>query len=196
MSTLLGSCTDHNNRVGLAYLAYGAGCWAGSVLAGRSMTADFKVEGSLWHHEQGIPSGAPSPCKPLPLSFPLERARLGRGLHYSITMILSLLLFGWSLTNPASTYALSPQAAHWLAPLLAQFAVGWSSSSVLTCNGTLCVDLFPEKSASAIAMQNFARCLFGAAGVAAVAPFLQRFHAGWLSVLIAGIVLIGLVPYE
>lgn len=131
------------------------------------------------------------PKKNVPLSFPLEHARLSKGLQSSIVAIWSLLLFGWSLTAPGPS---NDPKSHWITPLLAQFAAGGSATSVLASNNALLVDLYPSKSASASAMLNLGRCLLGAAGVAAVGPFIHKYGPGWTSVLLASIVAVGLVP--
>lgn len=132
------------------------------------------------------------PSKSIPASFPLEKARLGKGYVYTIVTIWSLLLFGWSLTAPGPS---NDPKSHWLVPLLAQFACGWSATSVLTSNNTLLIDLYPTESASASAVLNLSRCLMAAGGVAAVDPFLHVYGPGWFSVLLAGIVMLGVVPY-
>lgn len=110
-----------------------------------------------------------------------------------IVMIWSLLLFGWSLTAPGPS---NDPKSHWIVPLLAQFAAGWSATSVLTSNNALAIDLYPENSASASAVLNLSRCLMAAGGVAGVDPFLHACGPGWLSVLLVGIVTAGAVPFE
>lgn len=164
----------------------------GSVLAGRSLDYDFRREAKLWQFKRRIHPDTPFPTKAIPTSFPLEKARLGKGYVYTAVTIWSLLLFGWSLTAPGPT---DDPKSHWIVPLLAQLGAGWSATSVLTSNNSLIVDLYPTSSASASAILNLSRCLMAAGGVAGVDPFLQAFGAGWLSVLLVGIVTVGVVPY-
>lgn len=45
-------------------------------------------------------------------------------------------------------------------------------------------------------MLNLSRCLMAAAGVAGVDPFVRIYGPGWLSVLLVGIVTVGVVPYS
>lgn len=111
---------------------------------------------------------------------------------YTIVLAWSLLLFGWSLTAPGPS---NDPKSHWLVPLMAQLAAGWSATSVLASNNTLLVDLYPNESASASAILNLSRCLMAAGGVAAVDPFLRTFGPGWLSVLLVGVLTLGVVPY-
>lgn len=179
-------------RVGLCFLANGFGCVAGSISAGRSLDYDYRREAQLWQFARRIHPETPIPSKIIPASFPLEKARLGKGYVYTIVTIWSLLLFGWSLTAPGPN---NDPKSHWIVPLLAQFSAGWSATSVLTSNNALVVDLYPASSASASAILNLSRCLMAAGGVAAVNPFLQAFGPGYLSVLLIGIVAIGVVPY-
>lgn len=165
----------------------------GSILAGKSLDNDYRREAKLWQFERQIHPNTPIPSKPIPTSFPLEKARLGKGYVYTAVTIWSLLLFGWSLTAPGES---DDPKSHWIVPLLAQLAAGWSATSVLTSNNSLVVDLYPSDSASASAILNLSRCLMASGGVAGVEPFLQAFGAGWLSVLLVGIVMVGVVPYS
>lgn len=189
--------TNLRHRIGLCFLANGAGCIAGSIIAGRSLNDDFEREVKLWHHDKQHAPEETFPLKRMPTSFPLEQARLSKGRVYSLVAIWSLLLYGWSFTgngsSTSSDYATSH--AHFIVPLLAQFGVGWSTTSVLTSNNALIVDLYPGKSASVTAIMNLTRCLMGAAGVAVAQPFLTRFGPGWMSVLLVGICVLGMVPY-
>jgi hypothetical protein len=186
--------TDNDqSRIGLCFLANGCGCVIGSILAGRSLNNDYRREAQLWQFARHIhPDTVFS--KIIPTSFPLEKARLGKGYVYSIVICWSLLLFGWSLTAPGPGPTNDPKS-HWIVPLLAQLAAGWGATSVLTSNNALMVDLYPANSASASAILNLSRCLMAAGGVAAVHPFLRAFGPGGLSVLLVGIVTVGVVPY-
>jgi hypothetical protein len=179
-------------RIGLCFLANGCGCVLGSILAGKSLNYDYRREAQLWQFARHIHPDTPLFNKAIPASFPLEKARLGKGYVYTTVIIWSLLLFGWSLTAPGPSNDPKP---HWIVPLLAQLAAGWSATSVLTSNNALVVDLYPANSASASAILNLSRCLMAAGGVAAVDPFLRAYGPGWLSVLLVGIVTVGVVPY-
>ncbi|TLD04590.1 itaconate transport protein-like [Venturia nashicola] len=179
-------------QIGLCFLANGFGCIIGSISAGRYLNYDYRREAQLWQFARHIHPDTPLPSKVIPTSFPLEKARLGKGYVYTTVTIWSLLLFGWSLTAPGPS---NDPKSHWIVPLLAQFAAGWGATSVLTSNNTLLVDSFPDDSASASAILNLSRCLMAAGGVAGVDPFLRACGPGWLSVLLVGIVVVGVVPY-
>lgn len=74
-------------------------------------------------------------------------------------------------------------------PLMAQFVIGYSSTTVLILNNTLTVDLYPGKSAAATAVNNLARCLVGAVGVSFTDLALEKITADWLFLIVAGVVL-------
>ena len=156
--------TDSAARIGLCFLANGCGCIAGSILAGKSLDYDYQGEAQLWQFARQIHPATPFPNKAIPISFPLEKARLGKGYVYTTVTVWSLLLFGWSLTAPGPS---NDPKSHWIVPLMAQAAAGWSATSVLTSNNALRVDLYPGNSASASAILNLSRCLMAAGGVAA-----------------------------
>lgn len=183
--------TNNFCRVGLAFLANGLGCVSGSILAGKSLNATFRRESSLWRHFKGLPDATPIP-RPLPITFPIERARLSEAPMYSVIQILGLIVFGWSLTSFSKA---DPGTSHWMAPLIAQFAIGYSNTAVLNSNNTLIVDLYPGRSASASAVINLTRNLTAAVGVAVADYITAAMSPGWFGTLLAGIVLVGMVPY-
>lgn len=106
-------------------------------------------------------------------------------------MIIMFLVFGWSMTpvEPSGT------AGHWIVPLLAQFAIGYSNTAVLNSNNTLIVDLYPRRSASASAVINLSRNLTAAVGVAIVDYIEDGVSPGWLGAILAALVVLGLAPY-
>lgn len=60
------------------------------------------------------------------------------------------------------------------------------------------VDVFPDRSASATAALNLARCLLGAGGTAAALPIVTAINVGWAFTLLTGImfVALGLIPMQ
>lgn len=132
--------------------------------------------------------------RPLPVTFPVERARLSDAPMYSVIQIVGLLIFGWSLT-PVSSHAPISATSHWITPLFAQFAIGYSNTAVLNSNNTLIVDLYPGRSASASAVINLTRNLTAAVGVAVADYITAAMSPGWYGTLLAGIVVVGLGPY-
>lgn len=196
-----------SHRVGLAFFANGLGCASSGLVSGRIQRNAFKRESAVWRHEEGLPASAPLPC-PLPATFPVEEARLGGAPLYSIIQIFGLLVFGWSLTPVHSsggsrvagaddvvTQAGKAGVSHWIVPLMAQFAVGWSNTSVLNSNQVLLTDLYPGRSASASAVVNLTRNLLAAVGIAVAGHVTAAVSPGWFGMLLAGLVALGLMPF-
>jgi fucose permease len=82
-------------------------------------------------------------------------------------------------------------------PIVATFVLGWATTSLQSIVTTFMVDVFPERSASAVANLNLARCLMGAGGTAAVLPLIDAIGASWaytavtaLQVLANGLVVV------
>ena len=176
------------------FLANGLGSVLGSLLSGRFLNESFRREASLWNYTQEKHPTSPIP-QPLPLSFPVERTRLSDAPLHSVVMIIGFLIFGWSVTPPSTIVGNhSATAAHWITPLLAQFVIGYSNTSVLNSNNALVVDLFPGKGASASAVINLSRNLTAAVGVALVDFIEDGLSAGWLGVVLASLVLVGVIP--
>ncbi|KAH7032155.1 hypothetical protein B0J12DRAFT_680804 [Macrophomina phaseolina] len=134
----------------------------------------------------------------LPLSFPLERARLSQMPLYTTIFVLGNVLYGFSFSSAAKTspYPASPAGqkqlspSHLAVPLLAQFAIGLSATAVLNVNNTLTVDLYPGKGAAATAVNNLARCLVGAIGVAVTELALERAAPVVVFGALAGVVVV------
>lgn len=182
-------------QIGLCFLANGLGCVAGSLLSGRALNGTFRREQEFWNMSNGKLPGTPIP-RPLPTEFPIERARLFDAPLHITVMVIGFLIFGWSLTPPTimERHELKPTAGHWVTPLLALFMIGYSNTAILNSNSALVVDLFPGKSASASAVVNLSRNLTAALGVALVDYIEDGTNPGWLGVVLAALVIVGVVP--
>lgn len=112
---------------------------------------------------------------------------------YSAIQILGLLIFGWCLTSSQPNVP-NAGVAHWIAPLFAQFAVGYANTAVLNSNSTFIADLYPGRSASASAVLNLTRNLMAAVGVSVADYLSAALSPGWYGTVLAAIVLVGLVP--
>lgn len=174
-------------------MANGLGCVTGSILTGRDLDKSFKRESSLWRHSKGLSEDVPIP-RPLPITFPIEKARLSNALMYSTIQVGALLIFGWSLTPRTGGIPITC-TSHWIAPLLIQFAVGFSNTAIMNSNNTLMVDLFPNRSASASAAVNLTRNLAAAVGVAVAGYITNEMSAGWYGMVLAAVSLAGLLPF-
>ncbi|KAI9728848.1 MAG: hypothetical protein M1834_007235 [Cirrosporium novae-zelandiae] len=165
-------------ETGLCFLPNGIGCVVGSTIAGRIMDIDFKHAADSYRADHGLLASHPLPKHQLPRDFPLERARLAQLPTMVSFFIFGVLVYGWSL-NPNTTLAL---------PLIAQFVIGFSSTAVLNLNNTLTIDLYPGKGAGATAVNNLARCSFGAVGVALTEVALAKIGPGTLFLILACVV--------
>ncbi|BGP14772.1 Kynureninase (L-kynurenine hydrolase) [Rhodosporidiobolus nylandii] len=163
------------SAIGLCYLANGGGMIAASALNGPRLNRDYRVVAQQYEAQKEQERGATGYEKeeePVDVNelrdFPIERARL-RSLPYSITlMVVSTIVYGWTVEK----------GVHISVPLICQFA-GFASMTQFTSISTLLVDLFPGASASATASNNLARCLLGAGATAVIDPIISRMGVGW-----------------
>ncbi|GAA5926950.1 MFS transporter [Sporobolomyces koalae] len=165
--------------LGLCYLANGIGCLAATLVNGPRMTMDYKLverkeeakrkelntEATLTEVEK------PKAKKDLnDLSeFPIEQARLRSLPYYFAALICSNIAYGWFVNF----------SVHLAAPLIMQFIVGLTVTSIFNMASTLMVDLYPGQGASATAANNLYRCLAGAGTTAFIDPLINRFGVGW-----------------
>lgn len=109
--------------------------------------------------------------------FPIEIARMRNTWWITALFIVSTAAYGFSLKT------------HLAIPVILQYIIAYSSTSVFTINSAMVIDLYPGASASATAVNNLMRCEVGAAGVAAVQPIINAISAEWTFLLLAGITL-------
>ncbi|GAA5956983.1 hypothetical protein JCM21900_006723 [Sporobolomyces salmonicolor] len=174
--------TYHLNEtdLGLCFIANGVGCLLASFLNGPRMTADYKAvamqvekEKEMKRAEAGIDAATEEKERKKDLNdlstFPIEKARLRSLPYYFAVLIACSIVYGWVLDK----------GVHLSVPLIMQFFVGISVTSIFNMISTLVVDLYPGQSASATAANNLYRCLCGAAGTAFVDPLINKMGAGW-----------------
>ncbi|KAL1618546.1 hypothetical protein SLS56_010520 [Neofusicoccum ribis] len=171
-------------QIGFCFLPNGIGCALGSYISGLALDRDFSLA-SLTHlaTDPSLPAASLKQKSTLPFSFPLERARLSQ-LPLAVSIfVFGVVLYGFSF-SPSATAG----PAHLAVPLLAQFAIGLAATAVLNVNNTLTVDLYPGKGAAAAAVNNLARCLVGAVGVAVIEIALARAAPVVVFGILAGVV--------
>ncbi|GAA6020641.1 hypothetical protein JCM10207_007807 [Rhodosporidiobolus poonsookiae] len=176
-SLALGLAADSPSPAGLVFIANGAGCLIASFVNGPRLTHDYRVvqrQVERKRKEEGVLSprlgddDAPKDQNDLS-TFPIERARLRSMPVAFFLLIASTIVYGWVVDK----------GVHMSVPLIMQFIVGISVTSIFNSVSTLLVDLYPGQSASATAANNLYRCLCGAAGTGFVDPLLNRLGAGW-----------------
>lgn len=138
---------------GLTFIGNGAGCIIGTLSTGKVLDHSYRRLKKMY-------SGPPE-------DFPLEKARFQTLWIWSGLQCASVLVFGWMVDK----------GVHVSVPIIATFVLGWSTTSLQSIITTFMVDVFPDRSASAVASLNLARCLIGAGGTAAVLPLIDAIGA-------------------
>ncbi|KWU43702.1 MFS general substrate transporter, partial [Rhodotorula sp. JG-1b] len=163
-------------ELGLCFIANGAGCLLATFINGPRMTHDYKVvkrQVERRRAEAGFSKEEEALERKKDLNdlstFPIEHARLRSEPYFFFVLIASTITYGWVLDK----------GVHLSVPLIMQFFIGVSVTTIFNCTSTLLVDLYPGQSASATAANNLYRCCAGAAGVGFVEPLLNRLGAGW-----------------
>ena len=116
--------------------------------------------------------------------FPLERARLRWVPTIAIAQCASILLFGWTVQYSKSV--------HIAVPMISTFVTSWTAVSTQTAITTYLIDVFPDRSASASASLNFARCLAAAGGTRYVIPMVNSIGVGLTFIICTVIQIIAL----
>ncbi|GAA5998425.1 MFS transporter [Rhodotorula paludigena] len=167
----------NETELGLCFLANGVGCLLATFTGGPRMTADYKhvrqqverkklAEGISLEEQKRQQKGQDQNDLS---AFPIEKARLRSMPYFFFLLVAATIVYGWVVDR----------GVHISVPLIMQFIIGLSVTSVFNIVGTLLVDLYPGQSASATAANNLIRCCFGAAGTGFIEPLLNRLGAGW-----------------
>ncbi|BGP25869.1 MFS transporter [Rhodotorula toruloides] len=168
--------TYHLNEteLGLCFIANGVGCLAATFVNGPRMTHDYRVVQRQMERKreqagaERVDQAKRRRKDQNDLSdFPIERARLRSMPYFFVALVLSTIVYGWVLDK----------GVHLSAPLIMQFIIGLSVTSIFNAVSTLLVDLYPGQSASATAANNLYRCICGAAGTGFIEPLLNRLGA-------------------
>lgn len=158
-STVLSEYYHFTTRqIGYTYLASGIGTLVASVGAGELMHYKYRRE-----------------ARYAPLD--IYRARLGYSFHASAMLVISTLIFGWTLHFHESFYV----------PVVMTFFVSIGSSFFMSTISAILVDLFPADSAASQSCNNLARCLLCAAGLAAVQSMMDGMTIGGTFTFMAGL---------
>ncbi|KFZ06236.1 hypothetical protein V501_07604 [Pseudogymnoascus sp. VKM F-4519 (FW-2642)] len=153
-------------QVGLVFLPNGIASMLGSYLTGKLSKHDWAVMEAQYRAAKDIPDSHPLNKKEL-VDFPFAQARM-RSIRWMVLIfIISTALYGFSLNFNVIAV-----------PLILQFLISYTANSIFALNSTLVVDLFPQASASATAVNNLVRCLMGAGGVAVVQLMVDSIACG------------------
>ncbi|KAH7267896.1 hypothetical protein MRS44_011815 [Fusarium solani] len=170
-------------QIGLCFLPNGLGCVAGSLCTGWLLDKSFKSAEARYRVEQGIYDEQDVYKK---RGFPLVRARLRLMPYFSLALLFSLALYGPSFEFNDLRRQFSANLA---APLGLQFLIAFTATAIFNINSTLLIDCFPDRPASAAALNNLCRCLLGAAGVSVIQPMIDAVKIMKGFFIVTGIVL-------
>ncbi|RHZ59791.1 uncharacterized protein CDV56_104267 [Aspergillus thermomutatus] len=171
-------------QIGLCFLPNGVGCICGSLSSGWLLDQSFRRAQEQYRLAHSIPSDERIANR---RDFPLVRARLHYMPLFSIALIISLALYGPSFEFNDLRRQFGPNLA---APLILQFLIAFSAMATFNINSTLLIDCFPERPASATALNNLCRCLLGAAGVSVIQPLIGAVRVMRAFFIVTGVVLL------
>ncbi|KAK0719471.1 major facilitator superfamily domain-containing protein [Lasiosphaeris hirsuta] len=150
--------------IGLCYLPYGIGCCCAAVTQGYIMDWNYRRVarnvGMVIDRRRGDDL----------TKFPIEKARLQVAYPFLVAGITSTICYGWLLQAEA----------HITGPLVMLFVIGLCITGSFAILNTLIVDLSPGAPATAIAANNFVRCLAGAGVTALIELMLRSLGRGWI----------------
>ncbi|KAI9246065.1 major facilitator superfamily domain-containing protein [Phascolomyces articulosus] len=157
-------------QIGLCYLPFGFGCVAGSFVLGKLLNHDFRTV-AIKH---GMTPQQVKKSGKIAMDFPIYYARLRSTSIKAIVGTVTVLVYGWTLHV----------RAHISIPLVIQFFAGFCIGPVTNMCQTLAIDLFPSRSASVTAANNFVKCLLGAVLIAIIEPGIDQIGIGWMFTLL------------
>ncbi|KAF2452842.1 MFS general substrate transporter, partial [Lineolata rhizophorae] len=150
--------------IGLAFISNGAGSFVASLVMGKVMNRDYKVQlckEAAAKAERG--EEAPQEVEMI------ERARIRSLIAPTAGLNASVIAFGWTLQY----------RVHLAAPIIFHFFIGGLNMALLSTTSTLMVDLFITRASSVTASINLVRCCFAAVGTAVVQPMIDAMDVGW-----------------
>lgn len=172
-------------QIGVCFLPNGIGCMAGSLSTGWLLNQGFRSAEAKFKTKHGIAANEPIVPGTHGEDFPYIQARLRLMPLFSIVLVVSLALYGPSFEFNDLNRSFGPNLA---APLILQFLIAFTATSIFNINSTVLIDCFPDRPASATALNNLCRCLLGAAGVAAIEPLIGAVRAMRAFLIVTGIV--------
>lgn len=158
-------------QVGLTYLPLAGGSIIAACIAAPMMTWNYRRHCA----KLCLPYDR---TRQMDLSdFPIEKVRLEVGIPLVGIGALSLIAWGWAMQ------AHTPLAV----PLLFSMFLGVGMVGFNNTTNVLLVDIHPGKPGTAIAANNFTRCLLGAATSAAIVPMIDGITIGWSFTLLGAL---------
>ncbi|KAL2840497.1 major facilitator superfamily domain-containing protein [Aspergillus pseudoustus] len=169
-------------QIGLCFLPNGLGCICGSLSTGRLLDHSFHSAAAKYKTEHGIDNV--NDIKAIS-GFPFIQARLRLMPLFSTILAIALALYGPSFEFNDLHRQFGPNLA---APLVLQFVIAFTATAIFNINSTVLIDCFPDRPASATALNNLCRCLLGAAGVSVIQPLISAVRAMVAFLIVTGAV--------
>ncbi|ORY59749.1 major facilitator superfamily transporter [Pseudomassariella vexata] len=163
--------------IGLMYLPLSGGAVVAAVVVGKLMSWNYRRHCK----KLGVPFDRSKQQNMT--GFPIEKARLEFGIMFLAFSILIILPWGWAIQYHAHVAVLC----------VLLFLLGFGMIGLSNMATTLIVDLNPGHAGAAIASNNLARCLVGAAASAVIAPMIKGIGSGW-SFIIFGVLYLSGMP--
>ena len=160
-------------QIGLAFIPYGVGCTAASLVCGKFMDFNYKRVAKAANITVDRKRGDDM------RDFPLEKARVQVMWPFIFPGLIALVCYGWVLEIET----------HFAVPLVFTFIIGLCLTSTFNITSTMCIDLYPLSPVTATAANNLVRCFMGAAGTAVIIQLISAMGRGWCFTFVAAVVL-------
>lgn len=153
------------------------------------MDKDYSTVEGKFIEEHGLSKGKKLDKSTRGNDFPIEKARM-RSMWWIVAIfIVATSAYGWTLKTSIVVPLILQFFSTFLPLTLSlldsnksmintKLTVAYTATAVFNINSALVIDLFPGKAASATAVNNLARCLVGAAGVAGIEPMIGALGSG------------------
>lgn len=150
--------------IGLACLSGLVGMTLGGIIAGKLVDRNYAIA----RREHGV--SAEEDKKELALGdFPIEAARYRNCLAYIFAQVILVAGYGWTVH-----FRVHPSV-----PIILQFIICGFSTLLSHTASALLIDIFPDKSSTAYASGQVARCGVSAAFTAILQPLVDAVGYGW-----------------
>lgn len=156
-------------QIGLVFLGIGGGSLISAFTTGKWLDVNYR------RHARRL--GLPVDKKKAAdlADYPIELARLEIALPLMLLGAVSVLGYGWMMTQKVSLAG----------PIIMLFVLGYALIAGFQALNVLMVDIYPGKPATASAANNLFRCLLGAAASAAIGPMSNALGYGWAYTILA-----------
>jgi MFS family permease len=176
-------------QIGLCFLPNGLGCICGSLSTGWLLNHGFQRAAAKYKRTHGINDASSNTMlnSGAATNFAYIQTRLHLMPLFAAALTISLALYGPSFEfNDLRSHV----TANLAAPLILQFIIAFSATAIFNINSTVLIDCFPERPASATALNNLCRCLLGAAGVSVIQPLIRAIKPMGAFFVVTGLVVV------